>query len=529
MSKFNGIIKSVYINKFRRFNEILIPLSPKITIIAGQNGTLKSTLLGLIGQPFSFKKNNDDATDFYEEKTLEGLAFQGQLSEKFKLGGSDKPGDHLWHLTFSDPNFFGRDSFEVESIWRNQTNKSIRFWSTEGRGKGQGYLRLPVIFLSLKRLSPIGEENKINISETLFTQEETNIFSREHNTILSLNDTIKGFDYISSTHKKTAGPRIENIDSTAISSGQDNIGKIILALLSFKRLKEKYPSTYKGGLLLIDEIDATLFPSAQLKLLERLLYWSGKLEVQIICTTHSPTIIMELYNQKYKYNSSVVYLSRIGSNIQATINPPLERINADLTLKPLLPKKSTKIRVYTEDKEAIQFAKNLLGRKANDYEFISVSMGADDYINLIKKRRVPEFVNSLILLDGDKLEQTPKLKNVICLPGGDNNSGPDKLLYDFLSELPANDKFWPAGSNIDNLGEYSKQFCFKDFPKETLINKTDRKPRDIYKEWYRSQLPYWGSNSATKAYTRWKQDHSQEVSSFLEDFEKASSHVKGLK
>jgi len=42
--------------------------------------------------------------------------------------------------------------------------------------KDSGYLRYPVIYLSLKRLIPIGEEPKIHSKQEAFTDEEIALF-----------------------------------------------------------------------------------------------------------------------------------------------------------------------------------------------------------------------------------------------------------------------------------------------------------------------------------------------------------------
>ncbi|MCV4777503.1 AAA family ATPase, partial [Escherichia coli] len=55
----------------------------------------------------------------------------------------------------------------------------------------------------------------------------------------------------------------DNYDHQSVSVGEDNVGQLIQAIFSFKRLKETY-SDYHGGILLIDEADAGLFPAAQL-------------------------------------------------------------------------------------------------------------------------------------------------------------------------------------------------------------------------------------------------------------------------
>ena len=73
--------------------------------------------------------------------------------------------------------------------------------------------------------------------------------------------------------------------------GQDNLGKIILALFSFKRLHDKYPQQYKGGILAIDEMDATMYPVSQVELLKILRKYASKLNLQILFTTHSMSLL----------------------------------------------------------------------------------------------------------------------------------------------------------------------------------------------------------------------------------------------
>ena len=47
-------VKSLKVSYFRRFQDIELEFGESITIIAGQNATAKSTLLGMLAQPFSF-------------------------------------------------------------------------------------------------------------------------------------------------------------------------------------------------------------------------------------------------------------------------------------------------------------------------------------------------------------------------------------------------------------------------------------------------------------------------------------------
>ena len=49
------IIKKMHINKFRDMENLDIDFGGKITFIAGGNGTYKTSLLGLIGNTFTYR------------------------------------------------------------------------------------------------------------------------------------------------------------------------------------------------------------------------------------------------------------------------------------------------------------------------------------------------------------------------------------------------------------------------------------------------------------------------------------------
>ena len=84
-----------------------------------------------------------------------------------------------------------------------------------------------------------------------------------------------------------------------------------MALMSFKKLSEEY-AEYKGGLLLIDEADAALFPTAQVNLLKTLGEHCRHLNLQVVMTSHSPVMIEYAYNESIAVNHGkfkVIYLS----------------------------------------------------------------------------------------------------------------------------------------------------------------------------------------------------------------------------
>ena len=69
------IIKSIEIEKFRAFEDVSFCLGRRITAIAGRNATQKTTVLGMIGQPFTISKGHP----MYGCKTIDGYNFRSQF------------------------------------------------------------------------------------------------------------------------------------------------------------------------------------------------------------------------------------------------------------------------------------------------------------------------------------------------------------------------------------------------------------------------------------------------------------------
>jgi predicted ATPase len=285
------IINDVHIKQFRGFNDVQFTLGKNLTVIAGQNGTQKTTVLGILSQPFSI---TDKENPLFGEVPLCGGNYRSSFAEKFKLSEAfDKAQCHEWTLKLNNAT---EPEFTVESIKRDSSSEAIRFWQKWKRSKGSGYIQLPVIYLSLSRLFPIGEDTGIGSSTDIsLTSDEFKFYKDWHDKILIIPDgQMTSVDYLKSKQKNTLGANTSYYDWRMNSAGQDNIGKILLAILSFKRLKEKHGDSYKGGILAIDELDTTLYPASQLKLVEALRKFSSQYSIQIVFTTHSLTILEEM-------------------------------------------------------------------------------------------------------------------------------------------------------------------------------------------------------------------------------------------
>ena len=375
----------------------------------------------------------------------------------------------------------------------------------------------PVIFLSLKRLYPIAARDHYKIENFAYLSQHIQEFLGLTNELLNQ----------SSSHATGTNGTIssavahgDKYDQESVSAGEDNAGQVILALMSFRKLKEEYPD-YKGGLLLIDEADAGLFPTAQINLLKILIRECKSLELQVVMTSHSPILIQHAFEQSQKDRKKyrAVYLSNTFGDIQVMHDWSWARINADINTKTIntttgisLPK----VNIYFEDKEAEDFFTTLMNRQPIK-KFIStmsgVTLGCDNYLQLIKKK-IPEFTEkSIICLDADQASKTneKKLKNIVLLPG---MLPPDQLIFEHMYNLSADNEFW------DNSLQFTRA-VFTKIASEVLrefsisgnsVNVKDRvatysgtiKPREIFKRFYQNDEFQQLVSSGEKPYNPWR-------------------------
>lgn len=517
------IINKAKISQFRGFKDVEFSLGEHLTLIAGQNGTQKSTLLGILTQTFTIPQADHS---FSDEKPLTGGSYRSAFQDKFRLSPIlDLPGAHQWTLYLHDkslhPDIDSDGGFTIESISRKQSgNDSIRFWQKGKRDAGSGYIQLPVIFLSLKRLIPIAEAGNVKKEDIQLSESEKSWFSGNYNKILLSQDRLESVDYLISNSKNTLGVTTSYYDWNSNSAGQDNLGRILLSVLSFKRLKEKYPNEYVGGILAIDEVDATLYPASQVKLLESLSAFCSNYRIQIIATTHSLHLlekIEELKKSKGRGNHfNTVYLKKVDNQVTVHESPSFEKIVHNLNVTIGRKVKKSKIVVYTEDNECIHFTKAILGRKFKDLSFPEINFGSGNLIELGQKK-VDSFShpNAIVVLDGDARFKLSKfrLKNYICLP---SSQSPERLLANFLFNLSEASQFWE-----EKVDYYSKQICFGEYSVEDISS-----CRIKAKKWYNAQLDTgaWG-RQASNAYKYLLETVSNDKNEFLNEFERVYSAI----
>ena len=421
------MILKVIINKFRLAEDLEIEIGKNLTAICGQNGTMKSTLLGCIAQPFGVGRGRkkDDKKENYSDCMIVNQKFYTDINDIFKFSREyDLPGNHSYYICFDENSdivkkkIIYENPLQVKSRKRpDGEKKHIRFVAGKSRSTGKGNIPLPVVYMGLSRLYPIGEVDDLKENNLELSDQEIVFFKKYYSEILLNFDSEEYKNEIKLIDKNkisTGGISTNSYDWQTISAGQDNIGKIILTILEFKRLKEKFKDNYFGGILLIDELEATLYPGAQKKLIEFLNKYSAKYNIKIIFTTHSLEIIEELLNNKiYSVNSKVNFLDKTRGSLINRTHIDYDEIKNNILVKikeENNSQKEIKIDVFFEDEEGEYLFKNIVSKNLREYcKVYPLKIGITNIATISNK--ISQLKNGIIIYDADYNKKSTNYKN----------------------------------------------------------------------------------------------------------------------
>lgn len=493
-------ITHLQINKFRHLEWIDIDIWDKITVISGPNWTGKSSLLWLIGHVFSFRKGKGW---LIWKSPIDNKILEAQFSEVFRFSPEkDFLAEYEWKVILADWTEKVASSRYIS--WENRFRVDV--WE---RQKDEWKIKKPVYYLWLKRLVPLAQENDKDLQfdiERNILQEEISLYEEWYNKILSSNKNIVP-QHTKTRNKESYLATTDEYDALWNSSWQDNIAQIILAILTFKRLKEELWDDYNWWLLLIDEIDATLYPKAQLQLMDLFLKTARDYNIQFIFTTHSVEILwylLEAKRRNFEYSSKIIFLDdSSGSILKLDDESSFKKMRAGLMHSVLEKMKTSWVHLYCEDAEAFIFVKWIIHPSLKkEIKFMEkVSLSCSFYKSLVEQK-VPEFLDSIIVLDGDARNSLPKSTKfkIAFLPGDER---PENLLYNFLSTLPDNDTFWDK-----EAGGYTKRVFLANRPSNLAS-------REIMKDWFNREKQYWWKG-CRKLLNRWSENNLKIVEKFNE-------------
>jgi len=535
----NKVIKvdGFEISEFRLFHAISLHFGPNVTLIAGQNGTAKSTLLGMLAQPFSFgvvrgatAGDSDHSTytknyhgyKLQEFRDLFGKPFMYDCDDVFRLSekydfGKDYQYNTKLILPANEVTTLPENCLLTKSRDRKKGEKitGMRFVTGPGASHkpGEGNFPHPVIYLGLNRLWPLAATERCTFSGDAISDEDRKWYVSKYNEILCLDENDNNAKYMDTKEKrKFITPESSHYDGESCSAGQDNLSQLLTAILSFRGLKENLGDKYRGGLFLIDELDATLHAFSQDKLLEMLCDVSNELGLQVIATSHSLRLLEKAYQSSLKNKIKVLYLANENSGIVERTFSTYQEISDHLKVESTPPstRKPRKVSVILEDKVGELLFKQICGSKLRNYITVgnTTSFGAGDLKNLgILSEKLPELQDVILVPDGDMATTwTNPPKNLQALPGGKR---PETLAYRHLYFMNDTDPFWKSISTT-----YSRQFAIIAKGGKSLETGDNK---DWVKRWYTDQSNQWGRGNH-KMFKSWVQANKADCLNFCKKF-----------
>lgn len=492
-------IRGISIESFRNLKGQEFKLSDNITLVSGRNGTMKSTIMGLVAHPY-----NTEFKDVFDNN------LKTQLSQVFKLSGKTDTERYEYKLNLE---IFQNGRKELLSepvkVYPSKDSKTGKYERhrvvVSGSQKGDGNFTLPSTYINLKRLFPLVETDISNNNTVVYSETEKNFISQFFEKVLLKEEFSEFETFDASTTgavlKQPIGPKNTNYDIDSISSGEDNLGTIVNILVSYMRLYNKDINRGHNkrltGLISIDEFEASLHPISQLNLFNFLLKWSQDYNVQLIINTHSLFLIDEVLKMTSEIEKNKIAVNFITSafneGLEIWHNPSYKIAKRELTLADDKEKVNlTKVKVLCEDDVAVNLIKAIIGqrltRKCEFQANLSPSKDGNSWSFLEKLATEATALlkdsMSIIIFDGDVDKKKLKNKNfdkILQIPTIENsNFAFEKELVNYILNKSASDKFF------QEVSKTKEQFRQSFVENGINLKNSDKNKTEYYKKWYNS-------------------------------------------
>ena len=377
-------LEAVEIKGIRGWNGQRIDFKFPIVAISGENGSGKSTVLQCAAAVYSTPagaKKRWFASDFFPDTPWDTI-------RSATITGHIRQGD-------------------------NSLTRSVRKPTNRWRGNPARPER-PVVYIDLARIQPVSARTGyLKLAKATIKEKTATLFNKEMIDRLS---TIMGRRYsggkMAFTEKDSTRPiPVVSISGEDVSGFHQGAGEFTTTEL----LQADVP---KYSLVLIDEVETSLHPRAQRRLLRDLAELCRRLEMQIVLTTHSPYILEELPPEARGY-----IISGGGSKqVVFGVSPEFAMTQMDDESHP-------ECDVYAEDRRSrillqevlVKFAPDLISR-VEIIPFGTASVGKALGL-MVSGKRFPR--PSVVFLDGDQSAGP----GCILLPGGD---APERVVFEEL-------------------------------------------------------------------------------------------------
>lgn len=532
----NVLVKSIEFGHppFRKLARLEVPISPRLTLIAGHNGIGKSTILGLLTNTFGL---TDGPKSYFGEHYYANIEKIVYLAiDEVDLAQENISSQPIVTSEVNGNTIKKRCAMTKRVKERRARVVPRTVDRADDDPVGQdAKVPLPTIYLGIRRLASIGEANDsdVTVAISAMADEDKIIMTDFMKSVITGSEVTNNVteQSIRGVNKKSSQPGYKNHDALAVSMGQDSLGSIATALASFSKLKREQGASYAGGLLVIDELDVGFHPHAIDRLAKGLKKYARQLSLQIVATTHSPRLITAVHPDgagDARAPDSVLYLLDTRSPRVAE-NQSLEAILDDMALRDDEPVKATKpvLGVYFEDEEGKQFFEALmppakrtsLGRKYGvRIKLIGLGVGGSNLVKL--PDHDPIFKDRVLIVDADTSipAKAVRRRNTIKLPCPSGARGtsrsPENIVKNFIrSMITADDgELRDALLGLHVSNPTSDKLLESFFPN----NSGEGDDRDSSKSWWGERwlkIKRWGIMEA------WISVNSELVKRFIEEFE----------
>lgn len=404
-------LESLEIKGIRGWDGQKVPFNFPIVALVGENGSGKSTVL--------------------------------QCAASVYRPASDSPLVESWFAS----------EFFPKTVWEDIQRANIGFTyrrggktlSSDVRKPGERWRGNPerpersVNYIDLRRIQPIGVRvGYTKLAKDMMIETAATHFDRQR---LARFSQILGWQFDSARFASTDA----SIDKIVPVFGQQgsiysgyHAGSGQTTIAEFLRVD---PNQY--GIVLIDEIETSLHPRAQRRLIRDLAELARERDIQIIISTHSPYVLAELPLEARLY----IMQGQSGKHIMSGVSPEFAMTRMDEYPAP-------ECEAYVEDERAREMLREIivahkpgLAERVMITPFGAASVGRALGIMAYQKRFQRP---TAVFLDGDQSEAP----GCCLLPGGD---APERVVFEGLRHKNWGRLHERTGRNFANVADACRQ------------------------------------------------------------------------